>query len=172
MNLAFCSASVSFTDKVIGIWTRSPYAHVELVFDRDFETDILQLIAAKRLRLLGQRTGTTRLCFSSDGGDKGTRFKWVDLTDTKVWTMVDVPLQGRDLSAATLCGDFDGLAYDWMAIVGFVIPLGEYNPPDRICSGVCAEILIDEGLPIGKSPWRDSPGKLYDAMQKLNGGKK
>src|SRR5690349_1957541 len=79
MQLAFYRADAGgMFDHIIGAWTHSQFAHVELVFD-------------------GSGADMTRaLCFSSssrDGGPKGTggtRFKHIDLTDGK-WVLVPVP---------------------------------------------------------------------------------
>lgn len=172
MKLAFKRAAAGgFVDHAIGFMTHSPFCHVELVFEDDAAPTILADIAARKLKLIGLRFGHTSLCFSSDAPDGGTRFKWIDLTDPKQWTIVPLPdsVSMVDVHAAVLCGDFDGLKYDWVAIAGFVLPLGEYAPSDRICSGVVSEVLIDFGMKIGdnKDPWRNSPGMLYKAvMQK------
>ena len=168
MKLAFKSPT-NFEDRLICLGTLSKFCHVELVFDEN-ELEILEMIDARKLRLIGSHFRDDYLCFSSLPSDGGTRFKWVDLSDPKIWTVIPAPpmVRDKDMSAATIAGDFDGLSYDWMSIIGFVIPIGENNPADRICSGMVYEELVDEGMPEGKAPWRVSPGALYKAVVKLN----
>lgn len=170
MELAFKSASASFIDRIIGLWTGSPFAHVELVFSEESERAILSLIAQNNWKIVGSPSASSKLCFSAEAVDGGTRFKWIDIENYDLWTPVPLPssVRDRDVEAATLAGVFDGLKYDYMAILGFVFPFGEHRSPDRICSEVCAEILIDLHLPIKRTVWRISPGSLFDSVISLD----
>lgn len=177
MKLAF-KRPTSFWDYLICARTLSSYCHVELVFESHLD-DIRDLIARYDLRLLGAPAPGLVLCFSSLPADHGTRFKYLGL-DPKTYDVIDAPpaIRNDDMRAALICSHICGLSYDWMAIIGFVVPIGLHAPADRMCSEADVQPLDDllseyeaHYERLGNAPpWRVSPGALYKAVMRLNEG--
>lgn len=157
MKAAFYYAEQgNHSDQAIAIWTRGPFSHVELVLD---QSKFPGLYPGSLIR---EHDFGGSLCFSSSPRDGGCRFKTIDLNDGK-WKLVDLP--SLDRGAVEECGKLVGLDYDWMGILGFVLPFGEHGPRDRFCSEAVSEILIELGvLPSSVQPYRVSPNQLFDML--------
>lgn len=102
------------------------------------------------------------LCFSSRE-PHGTGFTHIDLTNSTVWDVVVLPVtsaqEAQLLAFANGCGTKE---YDWMGILGFILPWGEHDDKDRFCSEVCTEALQKVlGYFPGVKPWMTSPWDLY-----------
>ena len=144
MKLAFHKGSRGTLFSKLICWkTGEPYSHVELVFDFKITTAL-------------------SLCFSADEKDGGTRFKEIDLNDE--WLLVDVPETVANFKKAfNYARKHNNLKYDWLGIIGFVLPFGEHDDNDRFCSEIVCEILqVSLGWWPEVKPWQVSPGRLYE----------
>lgn len=143
MQLAFRKAfKGDWLDWLIGICTLSKYSHVELVF-------------------------YDGMSFSSTAKD-GVRFAKIEFDDK--WDVLDYPVLPiyesvmRDFAEAQ-----NGKKYDWMGIVGFVIPIHE----DRK-RWFCTEVIVAAFQRVGlfaklTPPSRVIPIRLYKAARKVLG---
>jgi hypothetical protein len=180
MHLAFYkggpgSANGSLFDKAIGLWTRSPYVHVECAFKPWMDADSLfifneKLRQAKITVMAGDPPARSWLCFSSSPRDGGTRFKWIDLTDGK-WDLIEVPFLADERRLALLeCAKLLGRKYDWGAIFGFVLPFGEHTAGRLMCSESGTTVVQNAScrrMLAAAKPWRTSPADLYALMKGL-----
>lgn len=133
--------------KVIAIWTGGIYSHVELWFSGE---------------------PNNALCFSSREGS-GTSFKNIDLTQAydSVTVTTDNIIAMKCLNAAQA---LDHKKYDWIGIVGFVLPFGEHDSRNRFCSEVCYELLCNVGLmPNDEAMYKVSPVELANKATFLFG---
>lgn len=146
MKLAFYIAKYgNEIDKMISFFTHGPYSHVELVFD---DTD------------------ATKAQGFSASPSEGVRFKAIDLTQP-CWKIV--PVSATPDQTAKCYTDAKALVsshvhYDWLAIVGFVIPLDEHS--GDMCSEVDDKILQDAGIGKVREPWELSPNELFHIVTK------
>jgi len=133
-------------DKVIEWKTGGPFVHVELILSGPI---------------------SNALCFSSRQPN-GTSFAHLDLLDDKIWEVEMLPLrstQEEDLMA--FCAGCGSKSYDWMGILGFVLPFGEHDDHDRFCSEICTEALQKIlGCWPEVKPWNTSPMGLYELVIK------
>lgn len=141
--LAFRNGKVDtgFFSKAIMWKTGGPYSHVEMVFAGPLEN---------------------AECFSSRQ-PHGTGWAHIDLSDKKAWDIVvltTTPEQEQRIHAfCDGCGNKD---YDWMGILGFVLPWGEHDDEDRFCSEIATEALQKVlGWWQDVKPWKISPTALY-----------
>jgi hypothetical protein len=142
LQLAFYKAnSGRLFDRLIGLWTRGDYSHVELVFPETGE------------------------CYSSSPRDGGCRFKQIDLQNGK-WELISIPATAQQvLDVWSWCVEQQGKAYDWPGIWGFVCsPFVRQKPQRYFCSEVCVAALQEMGLFKGIEPYRVSPNRLYKLM--------
>jgi len=102
------------------LWTFSEYSHCELVFgDAD-------------------RSGR-HLCASSSARDGGVRFKRIDLS-TGRWDLY--PIKGDEAAAYQWFVQHQGKQYDCLGLAWFVLPIEQFNDPDRyVCSEAIAAAL-------------------------------
>jgi hypothetical protein len=115
---------------VINFWTGSDYSHCELVFGQP-------------------NMHGSSLCASSSARDGGVRFKWINLKDGK-WDVYDLP--GFDeKTAKAWFYDRQGLKYDYLGLLWFVLPIRKFNNPRR---WFCSEA-------IGAALGLDRPHKLH-----------
>jgi hypothetical protein len=113
MQLAFYHGRGTWLDRLIRLWLRGRFSHVELVLD----------------------DGT---CWSSSPRDGGVRAAHIDL-DPARWTLV--PVAGDEARALALFTRHDGARYDWLGVFGFVLrPLGG-DGGRWFCSEICAAAL-------------------------------
>lgn len=140
-------------DKLICLWTRGDYSHVELVF--------------------ADTPGVQTMCFSSSPRDGGTRFKRIDTTDRK-WMCLPVPCTPEEeQSAMVWCTTHQGRKYDWPGVLGFVFgPFIRQRPRAYFCSEACIRALAF-GAKTSKAlvglrklkAYRYDPGDLYRHTQ-------
>ena len=157
MQLAFKGAPTGgviskLFDRAICWWTGSKYCHVEIVFD-----------------VIDVGPQNNALCFSSDQSDGGVRFKRVDLTDAKIWTLVKLNVGiAQEDQAHYLASKLVGRGYDWAAIASFLLPpldpcRGKLVGPTKfICSAVCVYVCQQIGKFLGNPPAETNPGLLYN----------
>lgn len=78
-----------------------------------------------------------------------------------------IPTPAQD---AACLGDAKALAakhegYDFLAIAGFLLPLGEHDAQDAICSEVADYLVQDaDGKISAIKPWAMSPNKLFQIL--------
>ncbi|HSZ58626.1 MAG TPA: hypothetical protein VK797_23360 [Tepidisphaeraceae bacterium] len=156
MRLAFykiTAPKATALDRAVNFFSgRGGYAHVELVFS-------------------GPRTGGAGDAggfesFSSSARDGGTRFKTIDVDDAASWGLIDI---GGSVAQEILVRDFctaqQGKPYDYLGIVGFIIPVRDFDHPGRrwFCSEICIAALEAGGLLLGPPrpiPEKESPNSL------------
>ena len=187
MKLAFYSAPASdasgngtFFDRVIewrqrigGGGYASRFVHVEFVFD---EVGLASAAIRQIPPIVQTGDANGSLCYSSSPRDGGVRFKWIDLTDGQ-WTLVNLGVlsDAHLAQALEFCGARVGLAYDWLGILGFVLPWGEHEDGDRFCDESGIEVMqrsiVAVSLPAriaaAVAPlvrWRTDPAQLYRAV--------
>jgi hypothetical protein len=105
-------------------------------------------------------------CVSATGVDKGVRLKKIDLSNTKMWQLVDVPpeIQERDvLDRLGLILDEakeTGGGYDYFGLFATMLPfLCREHPTKYFCSELVATLL---GI---KQPWRFNPATLEALLE-------
>ena len=170
MQLAFYKAKGSLFNALIRLKTRSPYSHVEFVFDEVKNPGLYEILP----RPAGDCSGV--LSYSSANQDGGVRFTRLGLTEGK-WDLVNLGrLSGeRLLRTLCFCEERVGMKYDWLGILGFVFPFGEHQDNDRFCSEACTELLQTRSVLMGlrpevvtkvlkAKPWMTSPGDLYNIV--------
>lgn len=140
MELIFYLANQGdFWDKLIGWWTGGPYSHVELVFSN------------------GE-------CFTSSPRDGGVRFKQIDI-NPEHWNRVSITVAAeKEAEIYTWCESQVGLKYDWLGILGFVLPIHFRTRRAWYCSEICSYVLdrfIGHQLPL-----KISPNGLYTLLEK------
>lgn len=106
-------------------------------------------------------------CFSSRQPN-GTGFAYIDLTDSRIWTVVALPVTQRQSDALQdFCDGCGHKSYDWLGILGFVLPWGEHDDHDRFCSEICTEALQKMlGCWPDVKSWETSPMDLYELVVK------
>lgn len=132
-------------DRLIDAWTNGPYSHAELWLDGP----------AHMAR-----------CFSSSSRDGGTRYKVIDL-DSGKWDAIALPFTELDRWIIERhIAELGHKKYDWLGILGFVLPWGEHDDNDRFCSEICLELIQTRGYlmvdPSGVryKAWQVSPVRL------------
>ncbi len=144
LHVQFKLATTLF-DRLICDRTDSPFCHVELAFD--------------------DHTGFTAL------PDYGVRIFDNRDYSTPIWSALPVFSWLPDADA--ICrAKAEQLAsqhmgYDWLAILGFLVPAGEHERHDMICSEAVLTALQAVGDPrlASYQPWLVSPGKLYEILK-------
>lgn len=148
MQLAFYKANSTFTDKIIGWATKSPYTHVELVVEPIPYIEHLD------------RTEYRYLCIGSSGRDGGVREKIIDL-DSEKWEIVDCPWINE--THLMLLKIQLGKKYDMKGIIfSQMLSLSRHKKNRWFCSE-----LIAWGLKLN-NPQRVSPGDLYGLVKWMN----
>jgi len=126
-------------DALIDAWTNGPYSHAELWLDGP----------AHRAR-----------CFSSSARDGGTRYKVIDL-DSGKWDAIPLPFNELDRWIIERhIAELGHRKYDWLGILGFVLPWGEHNDKDCFCSEICLHLIQTRGYLLRYKAWQVSPVKL------------
>jgi hypothetical protein len=140
MSLAFYKGTCGGVwDKAIDIWTRGEYSHVELWLDGPVH----------RAR-----------CYSSSPRDGGIRYSIIDL-DSGKWDAIALPFTEMDRWIIERhISDLGHKKYDWLGILGFVLPWGEHDDKDRFCSEICLDLIQTRGYLMQYKAWEVSPVKL------------
>lgn len=137
-------AAGGFFSRAIVWKTGGPYSHVELVLSGELEN---------------------AECFSSRE-PSGTGFTRLNLTDSTLWTVVPLNVSANDAENLHIfCEGCGQKEYDWLGILGFVLPWGEHDDHDRFCSEFCTEALQKVlGMFPGVKAWETSPYALYELV--------
>lgn len=135
MKIAFYKGRTRLFDRMVQLWTRSPYSHCEVVF---------------WILPNGQAE-----CASSSKLDGGVRIKFMELNPER-WDLVDIDWldegAARDWFQLHL-----GEGYDVQGLLGFIAPI-RGRGSKWFCSEACAAALgYDEA-------WRFSPALLHNAL--------
>jgi hypothetical protein len=151
IHLAFKRQTGGIFDKLICWKTGSEFCHVELWLDGNIQA---------------------ALCFSSRQPD-GTSFAHINLAATfdgkPIYELIPLYLTSKqEIAVNAFCQGCGHKDYDWLGILGFVLPWGEHDDHDRFCSEICTESLEKplKWWP-GVKPWETSPGDLYRLAIKL-----
>ena len=118
------------------------------------------------------------LCFSARS-PHGTYFETLDLSDSSLWAIVDVPtVPIEDAEAMGFAIGCSGRKYDTYGILGIGLAATVHDPFDRICSEVCYELAADvlhRPFPAGIERWQVAPsgvtvpGRRYGLFELLKG---
>ena len=140
MRLAFHKAGRSIFSRLIRLKTRSIYSHVELVF-------------------------SDGISFSAREQDHpAVEFIHVRFLPGE-WDFIDLDVtQNEEYAIRQRCRSQVGKSYDWLGILGFVLPFGEHDDDDLFCSEAVTRALQVIGYFPAIKPWTISPGKLYDLL--------
>jgi hypothetical protein len=115
IQLALYKASGDAYDKLIRLWTRSPYSHCELVLDDG--------------RFV-----------SSSPRDGGVRAKLIE-PDPDTWDLLPLPWVREDVVEELLQAE-QGAGYDWIGILGSqILPVGIQSQSRWFCSEFCAQTI-------------------------------
>jgi len=139
VTVAFYKANqpkANWKDKLIAKYTKGPYSHCEIIIDG--------------------------YMYSSSPRDGGVRKK-KHIVDTNVWEYVFVDIESKN--TLQFFGLTKGCKYDWLGILGFVIPLKD-RTNEWFCSEWCSTTLrISDYKKLWKlEPSKISPNKLYDII--------
>lgn len=140
MKIAFYRAWAgggSTMDKLVSLWTRSPYSHCELIFS----------------------DGTS---FSSSSRDGGVRFKQVKYVSGR-WDVMLFETE-YEVEMRQWCDSQLGKKYDYLGILSHVIMLPFIQDNSRwYCSEICSAALQIGNFYCGKTTI--SPGCLFDILR-------
>lgn len=119
--LALYKARGTLFNRLIRLWTRSPYSHCELVMPDG--------------RWL-----------SASGRDGGVRAKRIEL-DLAHWDLIPLPWADAQLIEQVFA-EHEDKGYDWLGLLGSqLVPLTIDNPRRMFCSEFCAAAL---GFPLAQ----------------------
>ena len=142
IRLAFYKGEGDIFDKLIRLWTRSPYSHVEMVFGD--------------------------LWYSSSPRDGGVRLKLID-PSPEHWDFVDLDVipKKREEMRKFLISQL-GKKYDWTGILlSQILPLDAQDPNRWFCSEICTAALKAGGVGLKNHPQWYSPARLYREVSRL-----
>ena len=141
MKVAFFRGGRSPMDRLIRWWTKSPYAHVELLFD-----DGTMISACPGI---------------------GVRSILVASLDVQHWDLVAVPIDhDHAVALSRWCLGELGCHYDWWGLfVTQVLGFPRSHPTKWFCSEFCAAALEHADVDLGIDPCKVSPGALYDLLK-------
>lgn len=139
IKVAFYTGSGRLIDNLIRWWTDSQYSHCEILFSN------------------GEM-------FSADAWSNSTRFNSQFNPDH--WEFVE--LQAGESVEAFLykwCMDRVGKKYDWLGVIGFVLPWFNQDSQRWFCSEVCGAGLKFIGkIPVDTKTSRLTPQALRDLL--------
>lgn len=129
IQLAFYKGKGDFFDKLIRWWTKSPYSHVALV--------------------------DNGICYEADANTgKVIRWKWLTRYIPENWDLIEVDSK----NAATFMATQVGKGYDYLGILGFILPWKPQVKSKWYCSELVAAAL-------GMSKTSISPGTLFNILK-------
>jgi len=124
----------TWIDRLIAWWTRGPYSHVELIIEKDGE--ILQCSSSPR--------------------DGKVRCK-KHILDTNVWDYVLLEVTSEQYDRIIkFYNSINGNKYDWMGILGFILPIQD-RTNNWFCSETVANALKINGF---KELWKYDPSRI------------
>ena len=128
-------------NRLVRWWTRGPYSHCEAVFSE-------------------QDASGAWLCASSSKMDGGVRIKFIDLSNTANWDVLDVPSADEQQAKAWFAAHI-GCKYDVRGLFGSVIRRAEDDRNKYFCSeAVASSIGIDDA-------WRFDPNTFAAAIRRV-----
>ena len=138
MKLAFYKAKGDWKDKLIRLWTKGPYSHVEIIDEDGY-------------------------MYSSSPRDKGVRKKAHEFNPDK-WDYVEVEINPGLLK--NFFEETKGEHYDLAGILGFVIPVKD-RTNRWFCSEWCSNVLKISGHKAmwKQEPSKISPNRLYKLLK-------
>lgn len=133
MKLLFYKGEGTLLDKFIRVVTKSKYSHIELSMDS---------------------MNDKHRCWSSSNRDKGIRTTVIDTTSGH-WDIIDIGPYGYR-AVESWFEEHEGLSYDYIGLLGTVIPLNIFSRKDKwFCSECIAQVLdIDNS-------WNQTPESIY-----------
>ena len=133
--LAFYKGKGNWMDKLIRLFTRGQYSHVELaIYKGDWRFD----------------------CYSSSPRDGGVREKTMALNPMN-WDFIPVDIEQAKI--VDFYYETRGMKYDFLGAIGLVIPFLHQDKKKWFCSEWCANVL---GL---EKPSQYSPVKLSESIK-------
>ena len=139
---AFEAKGAKKDDWIIAKWTRGPYSHVELI-------------------------APDGVMCSSSPRDRGVRCK-KHVYDKTTWDYITIDVETQDITRyTTFYEKTKGLEYDWLGVIGFVLPV--HDEQEKY---FCSEWTSKAGIIMGikclytKEPSRLSPNKLATTLLK------
>lgn len=140
MTLAFYKGQGDLFDKMIRLWTRSPYSHTEIIIDGRW--------------------------YSSSPRDGRVRGRVIVPTPGH-WDFAEVTMTESDTQKVlSFLRSQIGKRYDWLGIfLSQIVPLGIQNPTRWFCSELCSAALKKGGMRLEKHPQWYSPGRLYERVR-------
>lgn len=143
MELVFFKEPHSFIEKAICLKTHSPYYHVEIRFEDGWS-------------------------WSSRAGQKpAVSFERYPLPENIVTVKINCSALD-ELKVRHWCRSQVGKSYDYLGILGFVVPFGEHDDNDLFCSEGCSKALQQIGFFKSRKSYLISPGKLFKLINALN----
>jgi len=135
-----------WVDKLIAWWTNGPYSHVEYVYENK-DGDLVQCSASPR-----------------DGIVRCKPHKY----NPDHWDYLELPISDKNFKIGQqFYKSIDGMKYDWLGILGFVIPIFR----DRDSMWFCSETLTNLMKIFGYrtfwtiDPSETDPNKLYRLLK-------
>lgn len=119
-------------NRVVRLWTRGKYSHVEIVFN----------------------DGVSASASFLDGG---VRFKCIDYDPAK-WDFINLP-EGLEHNTKGWFVNYDGAAYDYWAVLRFLLGLVPESKNKWMCSEAGMAAL---GF---KQTWRFEPNSMYAVLE-------
>ena len=140
IKLAFYKGRGDMFDRLIRLWTRSQYSHVEIIVDG--------------------------IWYSSSPRDGRVRAKTIR-PKRGHWDFRLIPLFERDkASMLRFLESQTGKQYDWTGIfLSQIVPLNVQDPRRWFCSEICSAALKAGGIKLEKSSQWYSPARLYKEMR-------
>ena len=178
VKIAFYKADnpkAKMVDKIISIWTRGPYSHTELLIEKEHIDHIYPDLAleANVNRVKAYIKGLEEkpmlddfkyYMFSSSGSYGGVRVMTHDV-DHDQWDYITVPVNSIS-SIVEFFKTINGKKYDWLGILGFVIPIKDCT--ERwYCSESDSNALKISGCKKlwYREPSKIDPNKLYKILK-------
>ncbi len=148
IKIAFYKANnpnANWKDKLIAWWTNGPYSHVEYVYEENNE--LIQCSASPR-----------------DGIVRCKTHKY----DPNKWDYIDIYVSDKNYKVAKqFFKSIEGMKYDWLGILGFVVPIFR----DRDSMWFCSETITNLMKIFGYrtfwtiDPSETDPNKLYRLLK-------
>ena len=137
IKLAFYKGKGDFFDKLIRIWTNSPYSHVEIIING--------------------------IWYSASPRDGRVRAKKIDPNPSH-WDFIEIPSKNAENMVKFIESQL-GKKYDWLGILlSQIIPLGEENPNRWFCSEICSAAVKKGGKKLKNHPQWYSPARLFEEL--------
>lgn len=134
MQVAFYKGKDHFFDRLVQWWTKGPYSHVELVING--------------------------VCYTSSPRDNGVRMKLINLHSGN-WDVFD--LMGDEDYALAWFKEHMGQKYDYLGLLGFVLPFRRSHPSMWFCSEAVGQAALKD-----PKSYLYHPNGLLKVMRDLN----